>query len=36
MGARNEAVKDRCMEIYKKEKRKVKRFIFLNIKKVRE
>ena len=36
LGARDEDVKDRCMEAYREEKRKVKRCIYLNKKEVNE
>ena len=32
LGARNEVTKERCMEAYKEEMRKLKRYIYQNIK----
>ena len=36
LGARDEDAKERCLEVYKEEKRKVKRCINLNKEKVHE
>ena len=36
MAARNEELKERCMEVYREEKRKVKRGIYQSKKKVNE
>ena len=36
MGVRDEITKDRCMEVYKEEKRKVKRCIYQSKKEVNE